>query len=72
VRVGVACTAVKSGDVRGMARSEAPCRLFAFMLLFFVSSGAGSSSRMLVSPALRVLRRMMCDWRLMYEDTVTK
>ncbi|KAJ7804243.1 hypothetical protein B0H14DRAFT_2885010 [Mycena olivaceomarginata] len=46
-----------------MARSETPCRLFAFMELFLVSSGAGSSSRMLVSPE-RVLRRMTRDWCL--------
>jgi hypothetical protein len=56
------CTAVKSGDVRGMARSETPCRLLAFML------GAGSSSRMLLRLE-RVLRRITRDWRLMYEDT---
>jgi hypothetical protein len=58
---------VNSGDVRGMAMSKTPCRLFAFMLLFFVSWGAGSS-RMLLRLE-RVLRRMTRDWRLRTLDT---
>jgi hypothetical protein len=72
------CTAVNSGDVCGIERSETPSRLFAFMLFFFVffsvdfvlllSGTLLGSSTMLERRAVPL--RITRDWRLIYEETI--